>query len=84
MITSTVKPTGSRRRVVRRRAAIDEAVDTALSEFDPELRPKIIAYADAKRAEFEARSALSSEMTRHGVRWRSIDAVTSKIVYGTA
>jgi hypothetical protein len=65
---TTVQPASSGRRVVRRRArpALDEAYD-ALAGLPPEIRPEIIAYADAKQAEYEARSVLSTEMTRHGV-----------------
>jgi hypothetical protein len=84
-VNSTVQPTRSGRRVVRQaRPALDDAINVVLAEFDPALRPAIIAYADAKRAEYEARSALSTEMTRHGVRWRAVDAITGKLVYGTA
>ena len=84
-VNGTVRPAGPGRRAVRRaRPALDESIDVVLAEFDPALRPAIIAYADAKRAEYEARSALSTEMTRHGVRWRAVDAITGKLVYGTA
>jgi hypothetical protein len=45
MIMATVNSTVRPRRVVRRRArpAIDVAIDTALADFDPAMRPAIIA-----------------------------------------
>jgi hypothetical protein len=61
--SSTVRSTGGRRVVRRRRPALDAAIDTALSDLPVELRRPLIAYADAKRAEYESRSALSTLMT---------------------
>ena len=83
-VNSTVRPAG--RRVVRRRArpALDDAWATVLADFDPALRPAIIEYADAKRAEYEARQSLSAELIKTGVKWRTVDEVTRPLVYGTA
>jgi hypothetical protein len=67
-------------RPAQRPVAIDEAWDAVLSEFDPALREPIRRY-DAKRAEYEAKSALSTAMIRTGTRWREADAVTGKIIY---
>lgn len=55
-MATTVQRPGSGRRTVRRRArpTLDTAYETALSELPPEIRPTMIAYVDAKRAEFEA------------------------------
>ena len=82
-VNSAVHPLKSGRRVVRRRArpALDHAIETALAEFDPALQPAIIAYADAKHAEYEARQALSTEMVKTSTRWRDVDPVVRKLAY---
>jgi hypothetical protein len=51
----------------------------ALAELPAELRQPVIDYADAKRAEHAARSALSAELTRDGYRWRDVDLVGNKL-----
>ena len=76
--------TPSSGRLVRRRArpALDDAWETALSELPPEVRPLLRAWVEARRAEFDARSALSSEMTGHGLRWREVDKVARELAFG--
>ena len=66
----------------RARPTLDAAIDTALAEFDPALRPAIMAYVTAKRHEYEARLALSTAMTRHGVRWHQVDDIARHLAYG--
>lgn len=83
MVTnSTVRPTGPRRRVVRRRArpTLDQACDVALAELPIELRPLAIQYADNIRQGQEIRSALSTAMTRAGYRWHQVDAVVRPLL----
>ena len=82
MGTDTVQRPGSGRRVVRRRArpALDQAIDTALADLPPAIRPLVIRYADNMRQGQEIRSALSSEMTSLGLRWRDIDSVASALL----
>jgi hypothetical protein len=78
----TAQPSRSGRRVVRRaRPTLNQAHDEALSGLPPEVRPAVIAYADAKRAEFEARSALSGEMIRHGLHWYEVDCLAQKLAF---
>jgi hypothetical protein len=60
--------------VVRRPAA-----DKALSELPIEMRPAVLEYVAARRAEHDARQALSSLMTRFGYRWREVDALATKV-----
>jgi hypothetical protein len=67
--------------VRRRRPALDEAVDAALADFDPALRPAIIAYIDAKRAEYQSRQALSAEMIKTSTRWRDVDRIAAQLLY---
>jgi hypothetical protein len=79
---SFVRPAGSGRRVVRRkRPALDSAYDVALSGLPVELRQPMITYVAAKRAEFEARQALSVLMSSHGRRWLEIDAIARELAY---
>jgi hypothetical protein len=49
------------------------AYDTALSELPLEVRPAVRAYAEARRAEYEARSALSDLMITHRLRWLDVE-----------
>jgi hypothetical protein len=79
-VNGTVQQPRLGRRVVRR-SAIDQAADTALAELPAEVRPAVIAYVDAKRAEYEARLALSSLMTRNGLRWRDVDVIAHKLAF---
>jgi hypothetical protein len=81
MIESTVRPAGSRRRVVRRRSAIDRAWDVALSELPAGLHQLVRQYATAKRAEYDARMALGSAMIGTDVRWRRVDDIVHKLVF---
>jgi hypothetical protein len=55
----TVRPTGSRRRVVRRRQALDVEFDQALPDLPPDLRVAIQLWVEARSNEWSARSALS-------------------------
>lgn len=81
-VNSTVQAAGPGRRVVRRKPpALDDAWATVLADFDPALRPAIIEYADAKRAEYEARQSPSAELTRAGCRWRDVDPVVNKLLF---
>lgn len=86
MVTGGTLPSaGSGRWVVRRRRpTLDEAYGVALSELPVELRQPMITYVAAKRAEFEARQALSTLMPRHGCRWPEIDAIARDLAYACA
>lgn len=63
--SSSVRPAGSGRRLVRRRAqpTLDKAVAVAFEGVPVELHQPLLAWADARRAEFETRQALSTAMT---------------------
>ena len=50
-------------------------------DLPPEMRPAMGAYVDAKRAEFEARDALSTLATRHGVRWYQLNNLAQKLAF---
>lgn len=73
------------RRVVRRaRPALDDAWSTVLADLDPRLHAPIRQYIETMDAANEARgaadraaSALSIELSRCGVRWRTIDALVT-------
>jgi len=81
-VPSTVRPSGSRRRVVRRaRPTLDKAYDVVLADFPIEIRPAIRQYAETMRAEFDARSALSTQMTSHGLRWYQVDQVARELAF---
>ena len=84
MVTNgTVQPTQSGRRVVRcKRPTLDEATGAALGDLPVDLRQPLINYADAKRAEYDARSALSALLTKNRMRWREIDDVVRELTYG--
>ncbi|HSZ43995.1 MAG TPA: hypothetical protein VK823_01580 [Streptosporangiaceae bacterium] len=45
------------------------------------MRPAMVAYVGAKRAEFEARDALSTLATRHGVKWYELDGLSQKLAF---
>ena len=79
----TVQPSRPGRRVVRRRArpALEAAYTTVLGELPVAFHPVMIAYVEAKRAEFDARSALSSQMTLHGLRWHQIDRIARELAF---
>ena len=78
---STVQ-SGPRRRVVRRaRPTLDVAWDTALSELPPEIRPMVRRYAENMRDGQEIRSALSSQMTRHGLKWWTVDNIARDLAF---
>jgi hypothetical protein len=78
---TTASVTAPRRRAVRRRArpSLDTAYDTALSELPPELRVALQIWVEARRAEWAARAALSTLMTRHNYRWREIDRIARQL-----
>lgn len=84
MIESTAQARHTGRRVVRRRArpAIDKALAVAFEGLPPDIWPELLAYADAKRAEYAGRQALSTAMTRHGVRWHQVNDTVRELVYG--
>lgn len=73
-----------RRRAVRRRAqgTLDRAIAVAFDGLPPEIWPDLMAYADAKRGEYEGRLALGAALTKAGVRWRQADDAIREIVYG--
>jgi hypothetical protein len=81
---STVQsPRAPRRRVVRRRqSALDKAMAVAFDGLPPDIWPDLMAYADAKRAEYEGRLALGTALSAHHLRWRQADDAIRKIVYG--
>jgi hypothetical protein len=79
MATVTITP--PRRRVVHRRSALDKAYDAVLADLPVEIRPAVRAYAEAKRAEYDARSALSTELTRHGLRWMPVDDLARSLAF---
>jgi hypothetical protein len=54
---------------------------TVLVNLPPEMRPAMVAYVGAKRAEFEARDALSTLATRHGVKWYELDGLSQKLAF---
>lgn len=83
IVASTAQPRPTGKRVVRRRRpGLNEAYDAALSDLSPELRPAMIAWVDAWRAEFEARQALSTLMTRHSVKWLDADRIARELAFG--
>lgn len=71
-----------RRRVVRRaRPTLDTAMDAALSDLPPEIRPLVADYARNMADAQRLRSELGTVMTRCGVRWRDVDSVVRRIVF---
>jgi hypothetical protein len=81
---ATVPSPQSRRRVVQRTAtpAIDKAMAVAFEGLPPDIWPELLAYVDAKRAEYESRQALSTAKSRHRVSWHQVDAAVRDLVYG--
>jgi hypothetical protein len=60
---------------------LERAYDRALQELPAELRPMVVKYADAKRAEYDARSELSAAMTRCGVKWLDVDNAAHRLAF---
>jgi hypothetical protein len=80
--SSTVNKPRTGRRVVRRgEGTLDQAWSTVLADLPPEMRPAMRAYVEAKRAEFDARDALSTLATRHGVRWYQLNNLAQKLAF---
>ena len=84
MVESTAQARRTGRRVVRPRArpAIDKAMAVAFEGLPPDIWPELLAYVDAKRAEYESRQALSTAKSRHRVSWHQVDAAVRDLVYG--
>lgn len=81
-MSATVKTSRTGLRVVRRpRPTVDQAWATVLADLPAEVQPAMRRYAEAMRAEFDARSALSSLMTRHGLKWHQIDRLAHTLAY---
>ena len=78
MITTT--PRSSRREVRRSRPTIDQAWDIALAELPPDVRPAMIAYVEARQAEYGARLALGDKMIPHRLRWYDVDRLAHKLI----
>jgi hypothetical protein len=68
-------------RVVRRRGK-SLAEDAALADLPEELRAAMVTYVLAQRAEYAARSAVSDHLTRHGMRWHQVEAISRKLAFG--
>jgi hypothetical protein len=59
-------------RGVVRRSALDTSWDIALADFPPELHPHIPRYYEARRAEQQARGALTVAKARHRIdSWKT-------------
>lgn len=80
-MASTVKAHPSRRRVVQRRGTLDRAYDIALADLPPELRPAIITWIEARRTEYELRSALQTQMSRNNLRWGQVEKIGRELAY---
>jgi hypothetical protein len=82
MVERTARAGRTGRRVVRRRArpATDKAMAVAFEGLPPDIWPELLAYVDAKRAEYESRQALSTAKSRHQVSWHQIDAAVRDLV----
>lgn len=78
---SVTRPRAGRRVVRRRQSTLDQAWATVLADLPPEMRPAMVAYVDAKRAEYDARNALSDLATRHGVRWLQLNDVAQRLAF---
>jgi hypothetical protein len=80
----TMTTTRGRRRVVRRaprQPALDQAWATVLAPFPTELHGAIRTYAEARRIEYAAWSALTSAKCRHPeVRWHMIDGAIAPLL----
>jgi hypothetical protein len=71
------------RQVVHRRRArpvLDKAIDTALADIPPEMRPAVIQLADSIRAQQGIRSQLSDLGSRFGIRWFTINAAAQRLL----
>ncbi len=80
-MTSAAAHHGRRvRRPARRESALEKACVTALADVPIEVRPSLIAWVDARSAEWDTRLKLSTEMTHHGLRWYQIEAIARKRV----
>ena len=70
-----------RRRVVRRRGALDRSWDNALAELPPDLRPLVRQYVENMQAGMAIRSELTRVMPQNGMRWSDVDRVASSLAY---
>jgi hypothetical protein len=83
MMNSTTTPrSGSARRVVRRRPAIDRAHDAALADLNPAIRPLVRRYAENMKTGQELRSELTMAMGHHNLHWRDVDPIAHKLAFG--
>jgi hypothetical protein len=74
MVTSTVQPTRSRRRVVRKtRPTIDQAWSTALADLPSVLHEPVRRYIETSRTAYATRQDLTSALAGTDVRWRDVD-----------
>jgi hypothetical protein len=82
MITSgTASARPARRRVVRRRGALDAAWDTVLAELPSELRLLVRRYAENMRQGQEIRSELCTVMPAYGLRWHDVSMLTNALAF---
>lgn len=66
-------------RTVRRRGT---ARDSVLDGVPDELAQALLEYAGTTRAAMEARSRLSTALTRHRMSWLEADKIMREIVFG--